>query len=90
MSVNNLPSSKGRSQENRGCSRPVVAVNPYGVATYFSSVRQCAKYLRRNPASVTKVCQGVWSTCADHEVFYEEDFGGEIKRKYGKGDKFDW
>jgi hypothetical protein len=76
----NLKHEKGRVQQNRGSSRPIIAVNSYGTATYFRSVRQCAKYLRRNPAAVTKVAQGAWKTCASHKIFYEEDFKGIISR----------
>ena len=76
----NLKHESGRVQENRGRSRGVVAVNNYGTSTFFRSVRQCAKFLRRNPAAVTKVCQGAWSACAGHKLYYEEDFKGNITR----------
>jgi hypothetical protein len=76
----NLKHEVGRVQDNRGKSRGVVAVNDYGSSTFFRSVRQCAKFLRRNPAAVTKVCQGAWNTCAGHKLYYEEDFKGNITR----------
>lgn len=85
--MSNLRPEKGRVQAGRGSSRAVIAVNPYGTATYFKSVRQCAKYLRRNPAGVTKVCQGAWNTCAGHNIYYEEDFKGTISRTIDNVDK---
>tara|TARA_X000001382_G_scaffold101953_2_gene76657 strand:- start:845 stop:1105 length:261 start_codon:yes stop_codon:yes gene_type:complete len=82
-----------RVQTNRGCSRPVVAVcldekakELFMQAIYFTSVRSCAKYLNRNPAAVTKVCQGAWHTCNSHKVYYEEDY----EKKFGKPVKVDW
>lgn len=77
------------TQVNRGYSRAVVAVLMEGEvvaeAIHFPSVRSCAKYLGRNPAAVTKVCQGAWNTCNDHRIFYEEDY----EKKFGKIIK-DW
>lgn len=72
-------------QANRGYSRPVVAIcddkscDSYKEVLYFGSVRSCAKYLDRNPAAVTKVCQGAWNTCNKHKLYYEEDY----EKKYG-------
>lgn len=66
-------------QLNRGYSRGVVAICvKEQEATYFSSVRSCAKYLGRNPAAVTKVCQGAWHTCNAHRLYYEEDYVKEF------------
>jgi len=79
-------------QTNRGHSRPVVAVcvdessDSYKEVICFGSVRSCAKYLERNPAAVTKVCQGAWHTCNMHKVYYEEDY----EKKHGKLVKVDW
>ena len=68
-------------QINRGHSSAVVTIClKDDEATYFSSVRNCAKYLDRNPAAVTKVCQGAWNTCNKHRVFYEEDY----EKEFGK------
>ncbi len=64
-----------QNQNNRGHSRAVVAVcTNTDKEVRFSSVRSCAKYLERNPAAVTKVCQGAWHLCNNHKVFYEEDY----------------
>ena len=52
----------------------------YKEAIYFESVRSCAKYLERNPAAVTKVCQGAWNTCNKHKLYYEEDY----EKEFGK------
>ena len=77
---------KNLEQANRGHSRAVVAIcidektDSYKEAIYFGSVRSCAKYLGRNPAAVTKVCQGAWNTCNKHRILYEEDY----EREYGK------
>tara|TARA_R110002096_G_scaffold111202_2_gene242811 strand:- start:460 stop:702 length:243 start_codon:yes stop_codon:yes gene_type:complete len=68
-------------QRNRGHSRAVVVIcTKTKEATHFSSVRNCARYLRRNPAAVTKVCQGAWKTCNKHRVLYEEDY----EKEFGK------
>tara|TARA_R100000734_G_C3284737_1_gene77664 strand:- start:296 stop:538 length:243 start_codon:yes stop_codon:yes gene_type:complete len=68
-------------QANRGYSRSVVAYSlEEKEALFFPSVRSCAKYLERNPAAVTKVCQGVWNTCNNHKLYYEEDW----EKKYGQ------
>ncbi|BAQ92976.1 hypothetical protein [uncultured Mediterranean phage uvMED] len=76
-----------KEQENRGHSRPVVAIHvDEKKVIRFQSVRSCAKYLERNPAAVTKVCQGVWHTCNKHRLFYEESF----EKLYGKVSKVDW
>jgi len=69
-------------QINRGYARAVVAIvmddgKPLE-AIHFPSVRSCAKYLERNPAAVTKVCQGVWNTCNKHRLLYEEDYVKEF------------
>lgn len=75
-----------KEQINRGHSRPVVAVcmdkesDNYMEFIYFGSVRSCAKYLGRNPAAVTKVCQGAWHTCNGHRLYYEEAY----EKKFGK------
>jgi len=75
---------KNSDQINRGYSRAVVALalenGVVSEAIHFPSVRSCAKYLGRNPAAVTKVCQGAWNTCNDHRLLYEEDY----EREYGK------
>tara|TARA_R110002020_G_scaffold153128_7_gene332280 strand:+ start:686 stop:928 length:243 start_codon:yes stop_codon:yes gene_type:complete len=72
---------EGIQQVNRGYARSVVAISlEDGEATYFESVRSCAKYLGRNPAAVTKVCQGVWHTCNNHRLLYEEDY----EKEFGK------
>ena len=64
-----------QNQNNRGHSRAVVAVCTHtDEVVRFSSVRSCAKYLKRNAAAVTKVCQGAWHLCNNHKVFYEEDY----------------
>lgn len=82
----------GINQKNRGYSRPVIAVclddkcDSYKKVIYFGSVRSCAKYLERNPAAVTKVCQGAWNTCNKHKLYYEEDY----EKKFGKINKQDW
>ena len=81
-----------KEQKNRGHCRPVIAVcvdensDSYKEVIWFGSVRSCAKYLERNPAAVTKVCQGAWHTCNSHKVYYEEDY----EKKYGKLSKADW
>lgn len=76
-----------KEQKNRGHSRPVVAIHVEDKEVIrFQSVRSCAKYLERNPAAVTKVCQGVWHTCNKHRLFYEESF----EKLYGKVSKVDW
>ena len=81
-----------KEQKNRGHSRPVVAVcvdeqsDSYKEVIWFGSVRSCAKYLERNPAAVTKVCQGAWHTCNNHKVYYEEDY----EKKHGKLVKANW
>lgn len=68
-------------QANRGQPRAVIAIClTEKEHTYFSSVRKCAKYLGRNPAAVTKVCQGAWSACNRHRVLYEEDY----EKEFGK------
>lgn len=78
-------------QQNRGHSRPVVAICldekcfNYKEVIWFGSVRSCAKYLERNPAAVTKVCQGAWNTCNKHKLYYEEDY----EKEFGKIIK-DW
>ena len=75
-----------KEQSNRGYSRPVVAVcvdetsDSYREVIYFGSVRSCAKYLDRNPAAVTKVCQGAWHTCNKHRLYYEEVY----EKEFGK------
>jgi len=63
------------NQNNRGHARAVVAIEISSKEVIrFSSVRGCAKYLERNPAAVTKVCQGAWNTCNQHKLYYEDDY----------------
>ena len=63
------------NQNNRGHARAVVAIEISSKEVIrFSSVRGCAMYFERNPAAVTKVCQGAWNTCNQHKLYYEDDY----------------
>lgn len=62
-----------KEQNNRGRARAVVATNKKGKQQLFTSVRQCAKFLKRNPAAVTKVCQGAWNRCNGYKLRYKDE-----------------
>ena len=62
--------------------KSVVALNKDGTFyKIFNSVREAAKFLKRDVAAVVRACQKEWNFCAGKILFYADDFNKKFSCK---------